>query len=298
MNGLWFSLVQDLCWRMILTDTIASLESRISTASIGSRKNTTPIVALTAYTTPMAQRLDPHVDLLLVGDSLAMVIYGMDTTVGISLDTMIAHGQAVMRGSKQACVIIDLPAGSYEENPEQAVRSAKRVMAETQAQGVKLEGGTAMAEQIEAIVKAGIPVLGHIGLLPQKVTEAGGYKIQGRDDAGYQAVIDDAWAVTDAGAFAVVIEGTVEILAREITGTLPIPTIGIGASPACDGQILVSDDMLGLYSDFTPKFVKRFGDIGKNVEQAARDYAAEVRSRHFPEVSHVYQLDQNVKAAS
>ncbi len=281
-----------------MTEQITNLNPRISATDLGSRKNATPIVALTAYTTPMAQRLDDHVDMLLVGDSLAMVIYGMDSTVGITLDTMIAHGQAVMRGSKHACVIIDLPAGSYEDSPEQAVRSARRVIEETGAQGVKLEGGTAMAAQIEAIVKAGIPVLGHIGLLPQKVTKAGGYRIQGRDDEAYQAIIDDAWAVADAGAFAVVIEGTVEILAREITGTLHIPTIGIGASPACDGQILVVDDMLGMFSDFTPKFVKRYGDIGNAVEQAARNYNTDVQSRRFPEMAHVYPLEQNVKVAS
>jgi len=275
-----------------------TLSSRVSTADIGARKNKTPIVALTAYTTPMAQRLDDHVDMLLVGDSLAMVIYGMDTTVGLSLETMIAHGQAVMRGARHSCVIIDLPAGSYEAGPEQAVQSATRVINETGAQGIKLEGGTAIAAQIEAIVASGIPVLAHIGLLPQKVTEAGGYKIQGRDDAGYRAILDDAQAVADAGAFAVVIEGTVETLAREITETLAIPTIGIGASPACDGQILVVDDMLGMFSDFTPKFVKRYGDIGKSVERAAGDFARDVQTRRFPDMKHVYHSGQNVKAAS
>jgi len=226
------------------------------------------------------------------------VIYGLETTVGVSLETMIAHGQAVMRGSRKSCVIIDLPAGSYEDSPDQAVRSARRVIDETGAQGVKLEGGTAMADQIKAIVAAGIPVLAHVGLLPQKVTEAGGYKIQGRDDAGYQVVLDDARAVEEAGAFAVVIEGTIEMLAREITETLSIPTIGIGASPACDGQILVIDDMLGMFSDFTPKFVKRYGEVGKTVEQAARTYARDVQARRFPEIAHVYQAKQNVKAAS
>jgi 3-methyl-2-oxobutanoate hydroxymethyltransferase len=210
---------------------------------------------------------------------------------------MIAHGQAVMRGSRQACVIIDLPAGTYEGSPAKAVQSARKVIDETGASGVKLEGGTAMAGQIEAIVSAGIPVLGHIGLLPQKVTKAGGYKIQGRNDAGYQAILDDAWAVADAGAFAVVIEGTVEILAREITGTLPIPTIGIGASPACDGQVLVVDDMLGMFSDFTPKFVKRYGAIGVQIEQSAGAYAADVRGRKFPAADHVYQLEKPSRLA-
>ncbi len=280
-----------------MADKNTRTEDRISAADIGKQKNTTPIVALTAYTTPMAQRLDDQVDLLLVGDSLAMVIYGMDTTVGVSLDTMIAHGQAVMRGSKHACVIIDLPAGSYEKSPEQAVISAKRVMNETGAQGVKLEGGVAVAAQIRAIVDVGIPVLGHIGLLPQKVTEAGGYKIQGRDDEAYQDIVDDAWAVYNSGAFAVVIEGTVEILAREITGTLPIPTIGIGASPACDGQVLVVDDMLGMFSDFTPKFVKKYGSIGKQIEQAAKEYASDVKVRRFPEQGHVYQLEKTSRLA-
>jgi len=274
-----------------MTDPSTMEFLRISTNDIGAKKNTIPIVALTAYTTPMAQRLDQHVDLLLVGDSLAMVIYGHDTTVGISLETMIAHGQAVMRGSKRACVIIDLPAGSYENSPDQAVQSARKVIDETGAQGIKLEGGTAVAGQIKAITNAGIPVLGHIGLLPQKVTEAGGYKIQGRDDDAYQAIIEDAWAVVDAGAFAVVIEGTVEVLAREITKTLPIPTIGIGASAACDGQVLVSDDMLGVFSDFTPKFVKRYSEIGQSIEQAAINYADDVRTRQFPALAHTYPLE-------
>jgi len=276
------------------TDTI---KPRISTMDIGARKNKSPIIALTAYTTPMAQRLDDYVELLLVGDSLAMVIYGMESTVGIELNTMIAHGKAVMRGSRKACVIVDLPAGTYEGSAEQALGSARRVIDETGAQGVKLEGGCAIAGQIRAIVNAGIPVLGHVGLLPQNVTEAGGYRIQGRDDAGYQLVLNDARAVSDAGAFAVVIEGTIERLAREITETVPIPTIGIGASPACDGQILVTDDMLGLFSDFTPKFVKRYGTIGKAVEQAARNYAADVQAHRFPDTSHVYQPALSTKAA-
>jgi len=279
-------------------DNVTKLEPRISAADLTSRKNTTPIVALTAYTTPMAQRLDAHADLLLVGDSLAMVIYGLETTVGITLDTMIAHGRAVVRGSQKSCVIIDMPAGTYEDSPEQAVESARRVIDETGAQGVKLEGGVAIAGQIAAIVEAGIPVLGHIGLLPQKVTKAGGFRIQGRDDEGYLNILDDAWAVTNAGAFAVVIEGTVEILAREVTGTIPIPTIGIGASVACDGQILVTDDMLGLFSDFTPKFVKRFGDLGTAVETAVEAYATDVRARRFPENQHVYQLEKSVEVAS
>lgn len=258
---------------------------------MSAHKGGTPLVALTAYTTPMAKCLDAHCDLLLVGDSLAMVMYGLETTRGVTLDTMINHGAAVMRGSEKAVVVVDLPHGTYEENPGQAVASAKRVMMETGCQAVKLEGGVEMAPTIRAIVDAGIPIMGHIGLLPQKAEHRGGFKIQGRGDAGAAQVMMDALAVQEAGAFAVVIEGTVEPVARDITQALTIPTIGIGASPACDGQILVTQDMVGLFADFTPKFVKRYADLGQAMEGAAEAYAIDVRSRTFPGLEHCFGVE-------
>ncbi|MDA1090243.1 MAG: 3-methyl-2-oxobutanoate hydroxymethyltransferase [Proteobacteria bacterium] len=261
---------------------------RISVSDIKARKGGRPLACLTAYSKPMAQWLDPHMDLLLVGDSLAMVIYGLETTRGVSLDAMINHGAAVIRGSVRACVIVDLPHGTYEDSPEQALASASRVMAETGAQGVKLEGGVDMADTIRLLTENDIPVLGHIGLLPQKAESRGGFKIQGKDDEGWKQVVDDANAVVGSGAFAIVIEGTVEALAREITETISVPTIGIGASPACDGQILVTEDALGLFSDFTPKFVKRYAELGGEVENAAKAYAEDVQERRFPELAHCF----------
>jgi 3-methyl-2-oxobutanoate hydroxymethyltransferase len=261
---------------------------RITPADIRARKGGPPVVALTAYTTSIAQRLDPYVDLLLVGDSLAMVIYGMDTTVGVTLETMIAHGAAVMRGAKRACVVIDLPSGTYEESPAKAYETATRVLRETGAAAVKFEGGVERAESIRYCVGRGVPVLAHIGLLPQSVTEPGGFKVQGRDEESAKRILADAKAVADAGAFAVVVEGTVEPLARQVTEMIVIPTIGIGASPACDGQILVTDDAIGLFSTFTPKFVKRYADIGARIEEAAKAYADDVRARRFPGPEHCF----------
>lgn len=266
---------------------------RISVSDLAGRKGGQPLVCLTAYSTPMAQRLDPYVDLLLVGDSLAMVIYGLETTRGVTLDAMINHGAAVMRGSRRACVIVDLPHGTYEDGPEMAHASASRVMQETGVQGVKLEGGVEMAETIRHLVDQGIPVLGHIGLLPQKAANRGGFKIQGRDDEGWKRVMEDGKAVAGAGAFAMVIEGTVEALAREITETVSIPTIGIGASPACDGQILVTDDTLGLFSDFIPTFVKRYAELGEDIEKAVQAYAEDVRERRFPGLEHCFGVDKD-----
>jgi len=266
---------------------------RISVSQIQAQKGSKPLVCLTAYSKPMAQWLDPYVDLLLVGDSLAMVIYGMETTRGVTLDAMINHGTAVMRGSKRACIIVDLPHGTYEQSPEQALASASRVMEEAGVQGVKLEGGTDMAATIRLLVDKGIPVLGHIGLLPQKAESRGGFKIQGKDDEGWKRVMDDAKAVAEAGAFAMVVEGTIEALAREITDIVPVPTIGIGASPACDGQILVTDDALGLFSDFTPKFVKRYAELGQEVELAVKAYADDVKARAFPGLEHCFGVPKD-----
>ncbi len=267
--------------------TVARIK-RTSTPQIRSRKGAEPLVCLTAYTTPMAQRLDPHVDLLLVGDSLGMVLYGFDSTLPVTLDMMIAHGAAVMRGSEHACVIVDLPFGSYQASAEQAFRAAARVMAETGASGVKLEGGTEMAATVHFLTQRGIPVCGHVGLMPQAVNVAGGFKATGRSDEEAQQVLRDAEAVAAAGAFAVVLEGTLEPVAASITASLPVPTIGIGASPACDGQILVSEDVFGLFSDFTPRFVKRYAELGDQISAAAQAYAQEVRARRFPGMEHCF----------
>ncbi|AWK86947.1 3-methyl-2-oxobutanoate hydroxymethyltransferase [Azospirillum thermophilum] len=262
--------------------------TRTSVPSLRARKGGEPIVCLTAYTAPMARLLDPHVDLLLVGDSLGMVIYGFDSTLPVTLDLMIAHGGAVVRGSSTACVVVDLPFGSYQESPQTAYRNAARVMAETGAQAVKLEGGLEMAETVAFLTSRGVPVMGHVGLLPQSVNALGGYKAVGRDTASAERIRADACAIAEAGAFSLVIEGTMEPLARQITQDVAIPTIGIGGSPACDGQVLVSDDLLGLFGEFKPKFVKRYANLAETVGQAVATYADEVRSRRFPGPEHCF----------
>ncbi|GAB6051742.1 3-methyl-2-oxobutanoate hydroxymethyltransferase [Magnetospira thiophila] len=261
---------------------------RMTAPQIQARKGGQPIVCLTAYSTPMARILDESVDLLLVGDSLGMVIYGLDSTLGVTLDMMIAHGAAVRRGVEKACVIVDMPFGSYQASPEQAFRAAARVMAETGADGVKLEGGTEMAETVAFLSRRGIPVMGHVGLMPQSVNVAGGFRSHGRDYKEGERIRQDALAIAEAGAFSLVIEGTVEPLAREITEMLTIPTIGIGASPACDGQILVVDDMLGLFTEFQPKFVKRYANLAEDIHKAVESYAEEVRGRQFPAAEHCF----------
>lgn len=266
---------------------------RMTPGDLLRRKGGEPIVCLTAYTYPIARLLDPHVDLLLVGDSVAMVLHGHQTTLGATMDMMIAHGQAVMRGSGRACVVVDMPAGSYEDTVENAVTSAQRIMHETGCDAVKLEGGVAIAAQIAAIVAAGIPVMGHIGLLPQSVEKEGGYKIKGRSEANAEALYADARAVEAAGAFSVVIEGTVEPVAAEITRRITIPTIGIGASAACDGQILVIDDAIGLTVDRVPKFVKEYASLRDVVSKAAASYAQDVRSRAFPAPEHLFSLSKD-----
>ena len=261
---------------------------RITVPAIRARKGGEPLVCLTAYSAPVASLLDPHCDLLLVGDSVGMVLYGMDSTLGVTMDMMIAHGRAVAQRSDHACVAIDMPFGSYEEAPEQAFRNAARIMRETGCDAVKLEGGVEMAATIKFLVGRGIPVLAHVGLMPQSVNATGGFSARGRGDDEAAAIMADAQAVSEAGAFAVVIEGTIEPLARQITEAIAIPTIGIGASPACDGQVLVTDDMVGLFSDFTPRFVKRHGDVAAQYTRAAEAYAAEVRSRAFPGPEHCF----------
>jgi 3-methyl-2-oxobutanoate hydroxymethyltransferase len=270
---------------------------KVTVPEIRGRKGGEPIVCLTAYTSLTAVLLDEHVDLMLVGDSLGMVLYGMDSTLGVTLDMMIAHGQAVMRGARKACVIVDLPFGTYQESPEAAFRSAARVMKEVGCAGVKLEGGVEMAETIRFLVQRGIPVFGHIGLLPQSVNTAGGFRSLGREDKEAVEIVEDAKAVAEAGAFAVVIEGTVEPLAREITETIPIPTIGIGASPACDGQILVTEDILGLSGERVPKFVKRYADLKTGLDGAVAAFAEDVRARRFPGPEHCFGAKPTPSAA-
>lgn len=268
----------------------SNLTARHSVPALRARKGGEPIVCLTAYTAPVARLLDPHVDILLVGDSLGMVVYGLDSTLPVTLDMMIAHGAAVVRGSERACVVVDLPFGSYQESKEAAFRASARVMAETGAQAVKLEGGLEMAETVAFLTARGIPVMGHVGLTPQSVNTLGGYKAVGRDAEAAERIAADARAIAEAGAFTLVIEGTMEQLARRITEEVAIPTIGIGGSPACDGQVLVTDDMLGLFGAFQPKFVKRYANLGEAVDEAAATYAAEVRSRAFPGPEHCFGM--------
>jgi 3-methyl-2-oxobutanoate hydroxymethyltransferase len=253
---------------------------------IARRKGATPLVCLTAYTTPVARLVDRHCDIVLVGDSVGMVLHGLSSTLGVTLDMMIMHGRAVRRGVERALMVIDMPFGSYEESREQAFRNAARIMAETGCGAVKLEGGETMADTIRFLVGRGIPVMAHVGLTPQAVNTLGGYKVQGRGEDA-QRVLRDAVAVAEAGAFSVVLEQLTEPLARAITAKVAIPTIGIGASAACDGQVLVVDDMLGMFTDFRPKFVKRYADLGHEADAAIAAYAAEVRERRFPADEHV-----------
>lgn len=263
-------------------------QKTISVNDIRSRKNLVPIVCLTAYTTPMAKLLDPHCDLLLVGDSVGMVLYGLKSTLSVTVDMMINHASAVRRGSSRACIIVDLPFGSYQKSPQQAFETAARVMQETGCAGVKLEGGAEMADTIDFLTLRGIPVMGHVGLMPQSVNTAGGFRAHGREKNEADKIMMDAKAVADAGAFACVIEGTVEDVAHSITKAIPIPTIGIGASAACDGQILVTDDLLGLFTDFTPKFVKKYADLGSIISSAIEGYSKDVQSRSFPGPEHCF----------
>ena len=256
-------------------------------ADILARKGGTPLVCLTAYTTPVARLTDPHCDIVLVGDSLGMVLHGMESTLGVTMEMMILHGAAVKRGLSQAMMVVDMPFGSYEESPAQALRNAARILRETGAAAVKLEGGVEMEETIRFPTRRSIPVMAHIGLTPQAINTLGGYKVQGRGEDRAR-VLDDARAVARAGAFSVVLEKVPATLADEITAELPIPTIGIGASVGCDGQILVVDDMLGLFTAFKPKFAKRYAELGETADAAIAAYAAEVRARSFPAPEHVF----------
>ena len=262
---------------------------RLNAIDILSRKGGTPIVSLTSYHAHTAAIMDPHVDFILVGDSLGMVMHGLESTIPVTLDMMILQGLAVMRGSKRALVVVDMPFGSYEESPQAAFRSAARIMKETGCGAVKMEGGVHMAETVRFLTQRGIPVMGHIGLTPQSFNTMGGFKVQGKTEASVAAVLADARAIADAGAFALVVEGVIEPVAREITQSVAIPTIGIGASPDCDGQILVLEDMLGL-SPRVPKFVKKFGNLGGLIGEAISSYAEEVKARTFPAAENVYTL--------
>jgi 3-methyl-2-oxobutanoate hydroxymethyltransferase len=261
---------------------------RLTVPAILNRKGKEPLVMLTAYTVRMAQLLDPHCDILLVGDSLGQVIYGFPSTLQVTLDMMCAHGAAVVRGSYHSLVVIDMPFGSYEASLEQAFASASRVMAETGAAGVKMEGGEAMAPTVAFLSARGIPVMGHIGLTPQAVNALGGYGARGRTNAEHAKIVADARAIADAGAFAIVAEGIIEPLARTITAEVSCPVIGIGASADCDGQVLVTEDMLGMF-ERTPRFVKKFDDLAGRISAAVETYAADVRSRAFPGPDQTYQ---------
>ena len=266
----------------------AQAEIRRTTApEIRARKGGEPIVALTSYHAHTARLVDQHCDVILVGDSLGMVMHGMESTLPVTLEMMIQQGQAVMRGSRRALVVVDMPFGSYEEGREAAFRSAVRVLKQTGCGAIKLEGGVRMAETIRFLVERGVPVMGHVGLTPQSILALGSFRAQGRDRADWPAILEDAKAVAEAGAFSVVIEAVAEPLGRAITEAVPIPTIGIGASAACDGQILVLEDMLGL-TPRAPKFVKRYGDIGPSIAKAVEDYARDVRERTFPAQEHTY----------
>ncbi len=260
---------------------------RLAAPEITARKGKTPIVCLTAYTTPQAEILDEHCDLLLVGDSVGMVVHGLPNTVGVTMEMMILHGQAVMRGARRAMVVVDMPFGSYEGSPEVAFANAARLMKETGAQAVKVESGPHIADTIAYLVARGVPVMGHVGLRPQSVLVDGGFRAKGRTSAERKQVLDEAKATAAAGAFSVVVEGVAESLAAEITATIGVPTIGIGGSAACDGQILVTDDMLGLF-DWTPKFVRRYADLRAEIGRAVAAYAEDVRARRFPAAAETY----------
>src|ERR1700748_2331491 len=269
--------------------SVQSTIKRKTAPDIRSRKNAEPIVMLTSYHAHTAALVDRYCDVILVGDSLGNVMHGFETTVPVTLDMMILQGHAVMRGSQQALVVVDMPFGSYEASKEQAFHSAVRNMKETQCGAVKLEGGVRMAETVAFLAERGIPVMGHVGLTPQSINTLGSFRAQGRKEGSWEPIEKDATAIAEAGAFSIVIEAVAEPLARKVPHTVAVPTIGIGASAACDGQVLVLEDMLGL-SPRAPKFVRRYGDLGPAIEAAIKGYAADVRSRNFPGPEHVYGM--------
>ncbi len=261
---------------------MAQLKTRLSITDIRARKGSTPLVCLTAYTAPFTRILDKHADILLVGDTLGMVVYGMDSTLSVTPQMMIEHAKAVVKASERALVVVDLPFGSYQVSPQQAFKTASRIMAKTGAQAVKLEGGIAMQETIAFLVARGIPVMGHVGLMPQHAATSGGYKYQGRSTEAAAHVLADAKAVEQAGAFAIVTEAIPATLADKVTKEISVPVIGIGASSNCDGQILVTEDMAGLFTEFTPKFVRQYGKLAEALDSATAAYAKDVKARQFP----------------
>ncbi len=265
------------------------MTKRSTVRDIGRRKEEgEPLVCLTAYTAPMARLADEYADILLVGDSVGMVLYGMESTLPVTLDMMIAHGKAVASHTEQAFVVLDMPFASYQESPELAFRNAARVMKETGCGAVKLEGGQEMAETVSFLVQRGVPVMGHIGLQPQSVNSVGGYRVTGKKDTEKNKIRADADSLVDAGVFAIVLECLDAELAAEITTKIPVPTIGIGASPACNGQILVTEDLLGISGKYIPLFVKKYADLGTQIRDAVAQYAEDVRKRKFPGQEHVY----------
>ncbi len=272
--------------------SVQSAIKRKTAPDLRARKNGDPIVMLTSYHAHTAALLDKHCDAILVGDSLGNVMHGFETTVPVTLDMMILQGRAVMRGSQQALVVVDMPFGSYEGSKEQAFQSAVRIMKETLCGAVKLEGGVRMAETVAFLSERGIPVMGHIGLTPQSINTLGSFRAQGREEADWAPIENDAKAIAEAGAFSIVVEAIAEPLARKITQAIAVPTIGIGASVACDGQVLVLEDMLGL-SARAPKFVRRYGNLGPAIEEAVSGYARDVKSRAFPGAEHVYGMKKS-----
>lgn len=265
----------------------ADASRRTTPRQITARKGGDPIVCLTAYTAPMAEILDEACDLLLVGDSVGMVVHGLPNTIGVSLEMMIMHGQAVMRASRRALVVVDMPFGSYEGDPARAYDNAVRILKETGAQAVKVESGPEVADTIAYLTRRGVPVMGHVGLRPQAVLMEGGFRARGKRPDEAACIVAEAESAAAAGAFCVVVEGVAESLAAKITAAIRAPTIGIGASAGCDGQILVTEDMLGLF-EWTPKFVRRYADLRGEIARAVRDYAADVRAGAFPAAAETY----------
>ncbi|MHC2437503.1 3-methyl-2-oxobutanoate hydroxymethyltransferase [Bradyrhizobium sp. USDA 4451] len=272
--------------------SVQSAIKRKTAPDLRARKNGEPIVMLTSYHAHTAALVDRHCDAILVGDSLGNVMHGFETTVPVTLDMMILQGRAVMRGSQAALVVVDMPFGSYEGSKEQAFQSAVRIMKETLCGAVKLEGGARMAETVAFLSERGIPVMGHIGLTPQSINTLGSFRAQGREEENWAPIENDAKAIAEAGAFSIVVEAVAEPLARKITQSIAVPTIGIGASAACDGQVLVLEDMLGL-SPRAPKFVRRYGNLGPAIEEAIAGYARDVKSRAFPGPEHVYGMKKS-----
>ncbi len=266
---------------------------RKSANDIKIMKDKEPIVCLTAYTAPIARAIDGSVDLMLVGDSLGMVLYDYENTLQVTMNQMIDHAKSVVGATTKSCVIVDMPFGSYEESSNKAFKNAARLMQETNCNGIKLEGGYKISKTIKHLTESSIPVMGHIGLQPQSVLIDGGYKVKGKLKSEWQKYIDDAKAVENAGAFAIVLEGMTEPLAAEITSILNIPTIGIGASPKCNGQILVTEDMLGL-TNVAPKFVKKYATLDKNINDAVQAYVYEVKKRIFPSKEHIYHMQPEI----